>query len=122
MTSGARCATSSQSRPVLHRVHAFLDSDLIRSALPKSGLARGTNYIRNHWDLLNTYLLDGRLSIDNNDTEQLMKYIAIGRKNWLSVHSVAAGERAASCMTLVSSAQRNALHVTMYLKDVLDHF
>jgi hypothetical protein len=25
---------------------------------------------------------DGRLPIDNNETEQLMKQVAIGRKNW----------------------------------------
>ena len=49
-----------------------------------------------------------------------MKQIALGRKNWLFVGSVAGGERAATLMTIVSSAIRNDLDVAAYLKDVLD--
>ena len=56
----------------------------------------------------------------NNEVEQLMKQVAIGRKNWLFIGSVPAGERAADFLTLVSSAVRNDLDVWAYLKDVLD--
>ncbi len=42
------------------------------------------------------------------------------RKNWLFVGSVAAGERAAHLMTLVSSAVRNDLDVWAFVRDVLD--
>ena len=66
------------------------------------------------------YLDDGLVPIDNNDTEQLMKQVALGRKNWLVIGSVAAGYRAADLMTLVSSAVRNDLDVASYLKDLLD--
>jgi len=31
------------------------------------------------------------MPIDNNEVEQLMKQVALGRKNWLFVGSVAAG-------------------------------
>jgi hypothetical protein len=65
-------------------------------------------------------VMAGRLPIDNNETEQLMKQIAIGRKNWLFLGSVAAGERMADLMTLVSSALRNDLDAWAYVKDVLD--
>ena len=60
---------------------------------------------------MQTYLGDGRLPIDNNDAEQLMKQIALGRKNRIFIRSVAAGERAADFLTLVSSAVRNDLDV-----------
>ena len=49
-----------------------------------------------------------------------MKPVALGRKNWLFIGSVAAGERAADFFTLVSSAVRNDLDVWAYLKDVLN--
>jgi len=49
-----------------------------------------------------------------------MKQIAIGRKNWLFLGSVAAGERMADLITLVSSALHNDLDVWAYVKDVLD--
>ena len=48
-----------------------------------------------------------------------MKQVAIGRKNWLFLGSVAAGERMADLLTLVSSAV-NDLDVWAYVKDVLD--
>ena len=85
-----------------------------------SKLGQSLGYLRNHWDPLQTYLSDGRLPIDNNDTEQLMRQVALGRKNWLFVGSVAAGERAADFLTLVSSAVRNDLDAWAYVKDVLD--
>ncbi len=60
------------------------------------------------------------MPIDNNEVEQLMKQVAPGRKNWLFVGSVAAGERAVNFLSLVSSAVRNDLGVWAYLKSVLD--
>ncbi|MDY0168992.1 MAG: hypothetical protein RBS80_20795 [Thermoguttaceae bacterium] len=51
---------------------------------------------------------------------QLMKQVATGRKNWLFVGSVEAGERAADFFALVSSALRNDLDVCAYVKHVLD--
>jgi hypothetical protein len=56
----------------------------------------------------------------NNSVEQLMKQVAMGRKAWLFVCSVAGGEQSARMMTLVSSARRHDLDVGLYLKDVLD--
>jgi transposase len=107
--------------PVWAELAAWLDSEAATGALPKSLLAKAVGYLRNQWDGLQTYLTDGRVPIDNNDVEQLMKQVAIGRKNWLFVGSVDAGRRAADFLTLVSSAVRNDLDVRSYIKDVLDH-
>ena len=49
-----------------------------------------------------------------------MKQVALGRKNWLFVGNVEAGERAAKLMSLVSSAKRHDLDVWFYLKDILE--
>ena len=98
----------------------WLDSDAAKQVLGSSDLGKALGYLNNHWDQLQTYLSDGRVPIDNNEVEQLMKQIALGRKNWLFVGSVAAGERAADFFTLVSSALRNNLDVWAYIKDVLD--
>ncbi len=77
-------------------------------------------YLRNQFEHLLVYLDDGLLPIDNNETEQLMKQVALGRKNWMFIGSVAAGYRVADLMSLVSSAARNDLDVFLYVKDVLD--
>jgi transposase len=109
-----------ESRPILARIRDYLDSPALAGALPKSELALNTGYLRNNWELLVRYTTDGRCPIDNNDTEQLMKQVAVGRKNWLFVGSLRAGERAATLMTVVSTAIRNSLDVAIYLQDVLD--
>ena len=106
--------------PVWAELEEWLDSEAATGALPKSLLAKAVGYLRNQWHGLQTYLTDGRGPIDNNDVEQLMKQVALGRKNWLFVGSVEAGRRAADFLTLVSSAVRNDLDVWVYIKDVLD--
>ena len=49
-----------------------------------------------------------------------MKQIAPGRKNWLVIGSIAAGERAVDLIMLVSSALRNDLDAAAHFKDILD--
>lgn len=115
-----RAFRQSAAAPVWAQLEEWLDSEAATGALPKSLLAKAVGYLRNQWDGLQTYLTDGRVPVDNNDVEQLMKQVAIGRKNWLFVGSVDAGQRAANFLTLVSSAVRNSLDVWAYIKDVLD--
>ena len=69
--------------------------------LPKSDFADALRYIRNHWKELNVFVQDGRIPIDNNSVEQLMKQVAMGRKAWLFVCNVEGGEQSAMMMTLV---------------------
>jgi transposase len=111
---------AAEARPVWQRLRELLDGEAASRVLPKDKFAEALGYLRNHWKELQLYLSDGRLPIDNNETEQLMKQVAIGRKNWLFIGSVAAGERIADLLTLVSSAVRNHLDVWIYVKEVLD--
>ncbi len=111
---------ASEARPVWDRLRELVDSEAASRVLPKEKFADALTYLRNHWKALQVYLSDGRLPMDNNETEQLMKQVATGRKNWLFVGSVEAGERAAEFLTLVSSALRNDLDVQAYVKNVLD--
>ena len=77
--------------------------------LPKSPLGEALRYLNKQWDALTVFLSDGRVAIDNNETEQLMKQIATGCKNWLFIGSVEAGYRAAILLTIVSTAHRHNL-------------
>lgn len=111
-----------ESVPVLNQMRTYLDSDAVSvpRVLPKSDFAQAVNYLNNHWQQLQLYTTNGSIPIDNNDVEQLMKQVAVGRKNWLFLGSPDAGERAATLMTLISTALRNDLDVWAYLKDALD--
>lgn len=109
-----------ESTVILDCIRQYIDSPVVSGALPKSDFAEAVRYIRNHWEALTAYVHDGRIPIDNNRVEQLMKQVAMGRKAWLFVGNVEAGERSAMMMSLVSSAKRHDLDVWMYIKDVLD--
>jgi transposase len=108
-----------ESVPILNTIDKWLSSPVVAEVLPKSDFAEALRYIRNHWTALNVYVGDGRIPIDNSLVEQLMKQVALGRKAWLFVSSVAGGERSAKMMSLVSSARRHDLDVRLYIQDVL---
>jgi hypothetical protein len=113
----------SEARPIWDAMAVWLEEVKLRTSnviLPKSDFAKALQYIRNHFAELKRYLDDPLIPVDNNETEQLMKQVAIGRKNWLFAGSVAGGERTAGFLTLVSSALRNDLDIWRYVKDVLD--
>jgi len=113
----------SEAKPIWDAMAVWLEAAKLRTSnviLPKSDFAKALQYIRNHFIELKRYLDDPLIPIDNNETEQLMKQVAIGRKNWLFAGSIAGGERTAGFLTLVSSALRNDLDTWRYVKDVLD--
>jgi len=109
-----------EARPIWGRMLEYLASASVGNVMPKEPFGQALTYLRNQFDHLLVYLDDGLMPIDNNETEQLMKQVALGRKNWMFIGSVAAGYRAADLMSLVSSAARNDLDVFIYVKDVLD--
>jgi len=109
-----------EAKPIWERMREYIAGEAIADVLPKETFGQALTYIRNQFDHLLVYLDDGRVPIDNNLTEQLMKKVAIGRKNWLFVGEVEPGYRAADLFTILSSAVRNDLDVFAYVTDVLD--
>ncbi len=112
-----------KQKPVWDLMRAELDSIDDRTeqvVLPKSDLRKALNYLSNHWTELTRYLEDADLPLDNNLCEQLMREVAVGRKNWLFAGSLRGGERSAGFMTLCSSAHRNDVDVWAYVNDVLN--
>ena len=73
----------------------------------------------NRWEAFVRYTSDGRLAIDNNLIERLLRPVAVGRKNYLFFGSEKGGQTAATLYTLVQSARRNCVDVWPYLTDVL---
>lgn len=108
-----------ESKLILASIDKWLCSPITDIVLPKSDFGEALRYLRNHWTALNVYVTDGRIPIDNNSVEQLMKQVALGRKAWLFVSNVPSGERSAKMMSLVSSARRHDLDTRAYIEDVL---
>jgi hypothetical protein len=73
-----RAARQQHSKPLLDDLHPWLKEQ--RRRLPgKSPLGKAFQYSLSRWDGLTRYLEDGRLSIDNNLSERLIRDIAMTR-------------------------------------------
>jgi transposase len=105
--------------PLLKSLGEWLDEQA-RKALPKSPVGRAVAYARNQWPDLQTYTLDGELSIDNNLSERNVRAQALGRKNYLFVGSDRGGRTAATLYSLVGSCKRLRVDPFAYLKDILE--
>ena len=111
---------AAEAAPLWKKMDELLDGAVAARVLPKEIIAEALGYLRNQNAALRAYLADSRVPFDNNLVEQLMKQVALGRKNWLFIGSIPAGERAADFLTLISSALRNDLDTFTYLKSVFD--
>lgn len=63
--------------------------------LPKGPIGKAISYTYGIYHKLTRYHLDGRLKMDNNLTENAIRPIALGRKNWLFCGNDSAAENAA---------------------------
>ena len=103
--------------PVLTRIRKRMD-ELIPGTPPKDDLGKALNYADKIWDRLNEYTKDGRLPIDNNPVEQMIRPVALGRNNWLFFGSERGGRAAANLMSLVATCKRAQAEPFAYLRDV----
>jgi len=86
---------------------------------PKSALGEAWTYLDNQWDYLQTYLSDGRVSIDNNAAERGLRRITIGRKLWLFFRSDDTTERAAQLASILTTARLHGANERAYLRWLL---
>ena len=56
---------------------------------------------------------------DNNASENALRRVAIGRKNWLFCGSDNGGHTAATLFSLIATCQRHKVEPFAYLRDVL---
>ena len=60
-----------------------------------------------HWTVLTNYLKDGRIEIDNNRIENVIRPFALGRKNWLFHGSPAGAKAGAILYSLIETCKAN---------------
>jgi len=80
LDAAARLALrQSDAVPIWQRFGRWLRIDQVRRALPQSQFGKAVGYLGNQWDALQRYVSDGRLPMDNNQSEQAIRPLAIGR-------------------------------------------
>jgi hypothetical protein len=77
-------------------------------------LGKGIYYALNNWEALINYLKDGRLEIDNNKIENLIRPLAIGRKNYLFMGSPEGAKAGAIFYSLIATCTANSVEPYKY--------
>jgi transposase len=107
-----------RSRPLLSGFHAWLETEATK-VLPKSTVRGAMDYTLNNWAALCIYTDDGWLDIDNNEGENSIRGLCLGRKNWLFLGSDRGGRAAAIHFSLLASCKRHGHDPWAYYRDVL---
>lgn len=107
------------SVPVLSKFHSWLRTQKA-AVLPKTTLGKAVNYCWNQWEKLQSFLLDGRLEIDNNRAERSIKPFVMGRKNWLFSNTPRGARVSAILYSIVETAKENRLKPFDYISHLLE--
>ena len=107
------------AQPLLQSMHDWLLQTRVTVA-NGGGTAKAIDYSLKRWAALSRYATDGLLPIDNNPVENVIRPIALGRKNWLFTGSEQAGQRAAAIQSLLGTAKLNGLDPAAWLRDTLE--
>jgi transposase len=107
-----------QTVPVLEKIKAVLDHFSL-TLTPKNPLAVATAYSLKRWDKLTLYTQNGQLEIDNNPIENVIRPVAVGRKNYLFAGSHDSAQRAAVAYTILAACKTANINPLKYLADIL---
>jgi transposase len=107
-----------KSKPVLDEMDAWMREHIILVP-PKSAIGVAMAYTLNLWPRLIRYIDDGRLNIDNNQIENSIRPVALGRKNYLFAGSHEAAQQAAVIYSLLGTCKINGIEPFSYLTKIL---
>lgn len=82
-------------------------------------LGKAIFYVLNHWQALTNYLKDGQLEIDNNKIENLIRPLALGRKNYLFMGSPEGAKAGAIFYSLIATCTANRIEPYHYFCSML---
>ena len=104
-------------KPVIEAFIAWADKQHVSG---NGKFAKAVTYLRNRRDYLMTYLEDGRCSLSNNFSENSVRPITVGRKNWLFSTSVDGANASMGIYTIVEMASLYGLSRYKYIEYLLE--
>jgi len=112
-------ARQTRTAPLVAAFGDRLQAQRLRVAA-KSRLGEKLAYIHRQWAGLQTFLTDGRVEIGSNAVENLIRPIALTRKNALFAGHDEGGRTWARIASLIASAKINGVEAFAYLKATLE--
>lgn len=101
-------------------VEAFLSWINKQTAPNGSRMARALTYAKNQKNYMMTYLEDGHCSISNNMSENAIRPVTVGRRNWLFCDTTDGADASMMVYSLLETARSNGLNPQKYLEYILE--
>ena len=103
------------SRPIVDEYYVWLDTIF----KPAGKLKKAITYSLNQREFLCAFLDHGEIEISNNQVENAIRPIVIGRKNWLFCDTQAGANASVIVFSVLETAKANGLNPEAYLKHLL---
>jgi len=107
-----------KSKPILDALFDQIEA-LKLETIPKEPLRKAVDYALNQKKALYRYLEDGWLKIDNNTSENTIRPLALGRKNWLFAGSERGARATALFLSLIQCCKVCDVNPWEYFDDML---
>ena len=107
------------SYPLLQTFEKWME-DNYKRVLESSRMGKAISYAYSLLPRLSRYILDGRYQIDNNLCENVIRPLAIDRKNYLFCKNDDSAMRAAMTYSLIGSCRAAGINPGEWLEDVLE--
>ena len=104
-------------KPVVEAFFSWINK---QSAPNGSRLSRALTYARNQQNYMMTYLEDGHCSISNNLSENSIRPVTVGRRNWLFCDTTDGADASMMVYSLLETARANGLNPQKYLEYLLE--
>jgi transposase len=114
-----RAVRQERAKPLIAELEAFIRVQRERLS-PKSNMGQALAYLANHWEGLCVYLDDGRAEMDNNSVENLIRPLALNRKNSLFAGHDEGAQNWARLASLVATCKLNGVEPFAYMKATLE--
>ena len=105
--------------PILNEIEQYLKTEK-RNVLPKSSIGKAIAYTLNIFENLKQYLYNGKFEIDNNNIENAIRPLAIGRKNYLFAGSHQSAQNIAMFYSFFATCKTHNINPHTWLSDILN--
>lgn len=107
-----------ESQRILDKMKMCLDENKTLHG-PRSKMGKAIGYALNQWESLCEFTKNPKLRLDNNVSENALRIIALGRKNYLFAGHEEGAQNLAILQTIVATCKLHNVDPYEYIKDVI---
>lgn len=105
-------------KPSMEQFKVWMQEQL-KLVLPKSPIGVAITYALNQWSYFEPFLNDPRVDLSNIQVENVIRPVALGRKNFMFAGSHESAQRIAIIYSIIATAKLHGVDPFIYIKELL---